>query len=360
MRKTGSREKHLTNCRYRLPSISEGIIDGAARSHLNHGGPMMQKFGTFAICLVAVTLVLQTQTLYSKDLSFTLLDIQKLNRYDENRVLYQQYESPHNEITGDVVDNSIAALMIIKDKKVYLFEDGYDSPEQTKLNKIVLDRGNQMLPDMWPNKISNSPNFVLITDRKLEMQRNTTKEWVSNNYKDFYISVRDKFLKKHVSIFFSLIINRMENEISISRRRIPRKIAEGDQAKYITTVSARTPDGGTVYYAEDSDGDGITDIFTVNSGDDFQWGYGCGPNLVCIIHNTQKDIEKIIGRLANFAYNGSPAEEELIKKTFPGTDKINAMINDLYRIDADTERYLKKNNINIEDLVEKSSKGEGK
>jgi hypothetical protein len=321
---------------------------------------MIQKVGTSLICIFAISLVFQSQALYSKDLNFTLIDIQKLNRYDEDRVLYQQYESPHNEYTGEAEDNSIAALMVIKDKKVYLFQDGYDSPEQAKLNKIVLDRGNQMLPDMWPNKISNTPNFVVITDRRLEMQRNTTKEWVSSNYKDFYISVRDKFLKKHVSIFYSLIINRRDNEITVSRKRIPRKISEGDQAKYITTVSARTPDGGTVYYAEDSDGDGITDIFTVNSSDGFQWGYKCGPNLVSIIHNTQKDIEKIIGKITNFAYNGSPDEEQMIKKTFPAPDTINSMINNLYRIDAETERYLKKNNINIEETVDKSSKGDGK
>jgi hypothetical protein len=320
---------------------------------------MIQKFGTFVICFIALSIVFQMQALYSKEISFTPVDIQKLSRYDEDRVLFQQYEGTPNAYAGDAMDNSIARLMVIKDKKVYLFQDGYDSPEQVKLNKDTLDRGNQMLPDMWPNKISDSPNFVLITDRRKEMQRNISKEWVSNNYKDFYLSVRDKFLKKHVSIFFSMLINRRDNEITISRKRIPRKIADGDQAKYITAVTAKTSEG-TIYYAEDADGDGITETFTVNFNDGFYWGSGSGPNIVCIAHNTQKDIEKIIGRLASFAYGGSPAEEEIIKKTFPGAGKVNSMIDDLYRIDGDTEKYLKKNNINIEDVVDKSTKGEGK
>jgi hypothetical protein len=320
---------------------------------------MIQKFGAFFISLFALSIVFQAQALLSKEISFTPVDIQKLSRYDEDRVLFQQYESTPGQFTADAVDNSVAALMVIKDKKVYLFQDGYDNPEKVKLNRITLDRGNQMLPDMWPNKISNSPNFVLITDRRHEMQRNTIQEWVSSNYKDFYVSVKEKYLKKHVSIFYSMIINRRDNEITIIRTRLPRKIADADQAKYKTAVTAKTPEG-TIYYAEDADGDGITETFTVNLNDGFYWGSNSGPNLVCIIRNTQKDVEKIIGKLATFAYGGSPAEEEIIKKTFPGAGKVNSMIDDLYRIDGDTEKYLKKNNINIEDIVDKSSKGDGK
>ena len=54
---------------------------------------------------------------------------------------------------GENYDNSLAALMVIKDKKVYLIQDGYDNPEQVAHNKAVLDRGNQFVPDMWQNKI---------------------------------------------------------------------------------------------------------------------------------------------------------------------------------------------------------------
>lgn len=318
---------------------------------------MRHIFGKALVFMFTVSLFFLSPPSFSKEPAFSIVEIQKLSRYDEDRVLYQQFEKTHDEYAGENMDNSIAALMIIKDKKVYLFEDGYDSIEQVKLNKVTLDKGNQFLPDMWQNKISGIPNYVMITDRRIEIQKNTSKEFVSNNYKDFYLSVRDKFLKKHVAIFLSLIVNRREADISINRVKL-RKSSDADQTKYKTTVSGRTPDGGTVYYAEDANGDGLTDTFTVDSRDGFQWGFKSGPNLVCIINNTQKDIEKIIGRITNFAYFGSPEEEQLIKKTFPSPDKINSMIDSIYNIDAETDRFLKKNNINLEESVDKSSKTE--
>ena len=51
---------------------------------------------------------------------------------------------------------------------------------------------------------------------------------------------------------------------------------------------------------------------------------------------------------------------QIIKKTFPSPEKIKSMIDDIYNIDAETERFLKKNNINIEESVDKSSKSETK
>jgi len=319
---------------------------------------MTRKFGKNLVCLLAISCIFLVPASYSKQQTLTLVDIQKLTRYDENRVLYQQFEKAPTEGDGATHDNSIAALMVIKDKKVYLIQDGYDNPEQVAHNKAVLDRTSQIVPDLWQNKIANSPNYVMITDRKIEIQKNMTKEFVSSNYKDFYLAVRDKFLKKHVAIFLSLIVNRKESDINVSRERIPRKISDGDQVKYITRVTGRTPDGGTVYYAEDANGDGMTETCTADSRDGFQWGFQSGPNLVCIINNQQKDIEKIIGRITNLAYFGTDEEEQIIKKTFPTAEKIKAMIDDTYNIDAETERFLKKNNINLEESVDKSSKSE--
>lgn len=321
---------------------------------------MTRTFGKTLVCILSLSFLFLAPVSYSKQQNLTLVDIQKLTRYDENRVLFQQFEMTPAEGEGDAHDNSIAALMVIRDKKVYLIQDGYDNPEQVAHNRAVLDRSSQSVPDLWQNKISNSPNFVMITDRRIEIQKNITKEFVSANYRDFYLAVRDKFLKKHVAIFLSLIVNRKESDISVRRQKIPRKISDGDQVKYITRVTGRTPDGGTVYFAEDANGDGIAETFTADSRDGFQWGFQSGPNLVCIINNNQKDIEKIIGRITNLAYFGSDEEEQIIKKTFPTPEKIKAMIDDLYNIDAETERYLKKNNINLEETVDKSSRGETK
>ncbi len=150
--------------------------------------------------LVLIITVLCPGLLLARSKNFTLIDIQKLNRYDEDRILYQHFEKPYNEFSPDAKDNSIAALMVIKDKNVYLFKDGYDDTDAVMRNRLVHDRGNQFLPDLWPNKIEGVPNFVMITDRKIELQKNTTKEFVANNYKDFYVDVRNRFLKKHAAI----------------------------------------------------------------------------------------------------------------------------------------------------------------
>lgn len=309
------------------------------------------------IFIAVITLFLPV-TSSSKEKTLMMVDIRHLSRYDENRVLYQQFEKIHDENSNEYeyTDNSFAALMVIKDKKVLFIEDGYDNPEEVRNNRTTYELGKQAIPDLWVNKISGSPNFIIITDRKIELQKSSSKEYVSANYKDFYLTVRDKILKKHVSIFLSLIVNRKEAEISISRERLSRKISDTGPVKYLTRVTGRTPDGGTIYSAEDADGDGITETFTVDCKDGFEWGFNSGPNLVCIINNTQKDVEKIIGRIVNLAYYGSPEEEQIIKKTFPTAEKVKAMIDELYNIDGDTARLLKSNNINIEDTVEKSSK----
>lgn len=299
--------------------------------------------------------VLLPGLLLARSKDFTLIDIQKLNRYDEDRILYQHFEKPHNEFSPDAKDNSIAALMVIKDKNVYLFKDGYDDHEAVLANRLLHDRGNQFLPDLWTNKIESVPNFVTITDRKIELQKNTSKEFVATNYKDFYVDVRDRFLKKHAAIFLSLIVNRKDIEIAVERKRIPRKIYEGDAVKYSTWVSARTSDGGTVYYAEDADGDGVTETFMVHSSDGFQWGFKTGPNLINIQNNTRKEIEAIIGWLVTTAYSGSPVEDELIKKTFPTTSTVGEMIDDIYYIDSETRTFMKKKNIDLEAEVDKKA-----
>jgi hypothetical protein len=312
------------------------------------------------ICIFTIALLFQAPSLYSKDLSFTFLDIQKISSYDTDRIAYQQFEKAPDALNPDKNDNSLALLMIIKDKKIYVIQDGYDNPEQVYFNKISFNQGNQFIPNIWLNMIDGKPDSVMVTDRRIEVQRNTDKDWVAKNYNEMYAGVRDKFIKKHVTIFLSLIVNRKESDIVISRKLMRRKTYEPQEPRFAISVSARTNDGGTVYYAEDADGDGVTETFMVNCSDGFQWGYKSGPNIICIEKNTQKDIQQMIGRLTNLAYYGTQEEAEIIKKSLPTTDKIDTMINSLYNIDAETDKLLKKNGIDIDKNVEESSKPEGK
>ena len=316
---------------------------------------MLHKIVKSAIILSVLTLLFAVQGLYSKNIPATMVDIKKLNRYDEDRILFQQFETPHIESVAETQDNSIAMLMIIKSKKIFMFKDGYDDPDMLRGRIIAYSSNNQTVPDLWENKISGSPNFIMITDRKVEIQKSQSKD-VAATYKDFYLKIRNDFLKKHVGILYSLIINRKDSDLLVTRKEVYRKMSEGNTPRFAITVTGRTTDGGIVYYAEDADGDGITETFTAHSTDGFNWGYGSGPNLICIKNNTQKDIEAIIGKIANIAYYGSPDEDQIIKKTFPTPEKISTMINDIYKVDADTDKFLKDNKIDINDLVEKSTK----
>jgi hypothetical protein len=321
---------------------------------------MLHKTVKAVTCIFAISILFQAPSLYSKDLSFTYLDIKKVSSYDADRIVFQQFEKAPDELNPDARDNSVALMMIIQDRKIFFFQDGYDNPEQVYFTKINYSMGNQYVPDIWLNKIDSNPDYVMVTDRRIEIQRSNVKEWVSSNYKDMYISVRDKFIKKHVAIFLSLIVNRKDTDMTVTRKLLSKKLYDTSGPKYAINVSARTNDGSTVYYAEDADGDGVTETFTVHCGDGFQWGYKSGPNVICIENNTQKDIEQMIGRITNLAYYGSPEEEQIIKKTFPTSEKINSIINTLYNIDPETDKMLRKNGIDLEQNVDTSSKQEKK
>ncbi len=312
------------------------------------------------ICIFTISILFQVPSLYSKDLSFLFLDIKKLSSYDTDRIAFQQFEKTPDALNPDKLDNSLALLMIIRDKRVYIIQDGYDNPEQVYFNKITLDQGNKMIPNIWMNLIDGKPDYVMVTDRRIEVQRNTDKDWVAKNYSELYTSVRDKFLKKHMTIFLSLIVNRRESEMNVTRKLLPRRTYDSPEPRFAIFVSARTNDGGTVYYAEDADGDGVTETFTVNCSDGFQWGYKSGPNIICIEKNTQKDIQQMIGRITNLAYYGSQEEAEIIKKSLPTPDKLNSMIDSLYQVDPETDKLLKRNGIDIQKNVDENTKPEGK
>jgi hypothetical protein len=322
---------------------------------------MSHTISKLTVIIYALFMLFPLSNLYSKNLEFKIIDITDLNRYDENRIAYQQYEKPYNQFQVDTEDNSIAALMIIRNKKIYLFEDGYDDPSVIRKKALMYANGNVLSPDLWVNKISGKPNFFMVTNRKIELLKNTSPDWIAANYNGFYANIRNEFLRKHVAIFVSLLIDRNDTDMTIVRSELPKKISDQGPAKFSIAVSAHTKDGGAVYYAEDRDGDGITETFTVNTTDGFVWGSKSGANTINIINNRQKDIESIIGKIASMAYYGSPIEEQLVKKTFPTQDRVTEMINDLYRIDPDTLILLKENKINLEETMEKASpKGENK
>jgi hypothetical protein len=273
----------------------------------------------------------------AKAIPFVILDIENVTRYNEDRIVYQRIEKN----VADNIDNSIESLLIIRDRKMYLIKDGYDDSKVVETNRKILEMENKMLTDLWTNKINNKPDYLQITDRRIEILKKIDEDYVDKNFGEYYRNVRNKFILQQVNAFKGLMVNRKESKVNVVRSPIPKKLSdpENSETKYYFSVTAKTMDE-KVYFAEDADGDGITETFSVSIPDGFSWGYQCGPNILFIYNNNKdvnnkeknKEIEDMIKDLTKMAYYGTAEEEKFIKETFPNEKSINEMIDDLYRV----------------------------
>ena len=260
----------------------------------------------------------------SQEVPFQLINIERLSRYSEDRVAYQHFEKEFSPF----LDNSIALLLIVRNSKVYLIIDGYDNPDIVENLRFEDAQQTTLQPDFWPNKISGKPNFIRITDRRQDLIRSTSAEFAEKNYGELFITMRETFLKRQAAMFRALLMNRRENNVTVERTPIPRKLNDENPVRYKITVKAKGPNN-VIYYAEDANGDGITETFTVSLSDGFDWGPKTGPNIVNIQGNKQEDIANIIGKLTDYAYNGLPDEEEAIRQSF-SAEQVRDMIEDVY------------------------------
>lgn len=311
--------------------------------------------------LSAALFLLLTSDSLPKEIPYKILSIEKISRYHEDRIAFQhiQFDAPENTLSQ--TDNSIATLLIITDKKMYLLKDGYDNPAivRKKANMFQTERRLTQNEEVWTNRIDSKPDFIRITERRIQIlrkidaaaersdeekkseTRNTAtgeKNFVLKNFEKLYLNVRNEFLKKHVKIFRQLMANRSKSGLYVERTAIPKEIFVGDYnppTKYSIIAKAKTLDE-KIYYAEDADGDGITETFSVHIPDGFIWGHKSGPNIIFIYKNKEKDIESIIGTLTNDAYYGTDEEAKTIKENmkdrFPKEDdpqKVREWINRL-------------------------------
>jgi len=272
--------------------------------------------------LVMLFIILFSSLVVAVDFNFKPIIIEDISRYNEDRIAYQHVQK---EISPNL-DNSFSALLIIKQKQIYLIQDGYDNPDIVASTRLRLEMETKLIGDLWVNKINNNPDYVRITDRKVEILKNFSEDFVAKNFGTFFINVRNSFIKKHVEIFKKLMTDRKESGLIVTRSALPVPTylnAPETPIKYKMTVSGKTIDE-KLYYAEDSDGDGITETFFVNSADGFNWGYKSGANIIFILNNQDEKIKNIIGQLCNWAYFGTPEEEKKILDNFPkDSDIIN-------------------------------------
>jgi hypothetical protein len=279
--------------------------------------------------LLLIFITLFTISLTSREYDFLAIDVNKVSTYDQDRVVFQRVE----KLSDISRDNSFESLLVIKNRKMYLIMDGYDSIYMAKARKVKIAiqklYGENEGDLIWTNKINGKPDFIQIMDRRVLTMQNTNEEFVSTNFGAFYKSIRDKFIREHVNKFHQLMRNRKDANFNIDVKQLPRPLYLQNVVqypdKYAINVKAKAMDG-TVYSCEDADGDGVTETFIVNAYDGFNWGYKSGPNLIFIYRNTDKDIETLIGKLANDAVYGSAEDEKVMIETFPKEKDIDELI----------------------------------
>ncbi len=289
----------------------------------------MKRYKSFITVILFMMFFSAAPDLFSKVKEFSILDPEKITRYNEDRIVYQRIEARKDYTVDDFIenntitkDNSVESLFIIKDRKIHFIVDGYDPVEDVKKNKIIQDSVNKYVQDndFWLNKINGKPDYVRVIYRRSNLMINANEEFVTTNFGPFYKSVRDRFIKMHVDKFRQLLRNRGESRLTIEKRLLSYRVNPENSTdimqKFFISAKAKSNDG-TVYYCEDADGDGIAETFTATRNDGFDWGINSGPNLLCIINNTDKDLETFIGKLANEALNGTVEEEKKMFQQFP-------------------------------------------
>ena len=292
-----------------------------------------------------LTIIMITASAFTRDLSYKIITIDEVSRYDEGRIAYQQIENIIDPENHQSQDTSNGALLIIRDKKMYLFKDGYDDPKIVEQNRVIREMESRLIMNtLWEREIDGKPDFVRITDRRQEIQRTEIpfgkQENLNERYANFYAKTRDSFIQRHVAIFKGLMVNRKDSELKVERRPIPKPLNYNGPTKYFISVVGKTK-GGMIYYAQDADGDGITETLTVNLPDGFHWGSKSGPNIIFIYQNKQDNIKEFIGNLTKFAFEGTPEEDKIIEKQFDQLDvEIPELMDDLIQMDLETKRVL--------------------
>ncbi len=256
----------------------------------------------------------------SSTIPYKIIELNSLSRTYEERIAFQHIQLPG--FSSDE-DNSLASLLIIQNNDIYLFRDGYEDPKKIKYEAYLQWIRMEIPKDLWINKINSKPDYLRIASKRVEKFLNSREEYTEKNSGNVYRGIRDSFLNYHIKVFKELMTNRVDSEFKIERNPIYPPAFKELKARimFSTTIKARALND-YIYYAEDKDGDDVTETFYVTMPDSFNWGYKSGPNIIFIYNNKESDIKQIIGRLCYEAYFGIAEEEAVPLKLFPNEEQI--------------------------------------
>jgi hypothetical protein len=227
---------------------------------------LIKKVVILLVMVLTCILLFKSDDLYSQDyispinIDYQPIEASTLSRYTEDRVAFQQIEQQGS--TSYKQDNSIASLLIIKNNQVYLFRDGYDDAKKIQLEGFALDWQRELPKDLWINKVNSKPDYIRISEGRLQKLLNVNEDYVEKNFGNFYRDVRNSVIHKYVIAFRNLMKDRRESEVLVVRKPIARHAFSDSKepVKIASSVKAKALDG-TIYYAEDCDGDEITETF---------------------------------------------------------------------------------------------------
>ena len=190
-----------------------------------------QKRRILIITLLFSFILLSTIGVFSREFDFLPLDALKVSTYNNDRVVLQRIEKSNNLLQ----DNSFEALLIIKDRKMYMMMDGRDSTSDAKIRKLKVESqklyGENEADLIWTNKINGKPDFIQLIDRRTPFMLNANEEFVSTNFGAFYKSIRDKYIKEHVDKFRQIMRNRREADFYFELKPIRHTLYADDVTK---------------------------------------------------------------------------------------------------------------------------------
>ncbi len=212
------------------------------------------------------------------------------------------------------------------------------------------------LQSFYINSVDGVPDYVQVGHRNgivpdLERLDSNERKWVSENFTEFYKTVRDAHLKRYINQYKDLISKPTlyNARVEVSRHVLLKNFLDGERADRkqtavdpglaaegnITEVKETKPAAegrpakktveflrvdvlagdGTRYTAIDANGDGKTESFLVNEAGGFHWGTEKAANVISIFNNRESEVEKLIGDLVAFARRGGDESEmQLVEK----------------------------------------------